>query len=118
MKPTPKGRPVSDRAIGICSRSHDAPSGFVPPIIPKPPASETAAANSPVAVPAIEALRIGCSMPSNVQSRVVIMDGLRGRRAAGTDVDGTHPLRTMPVRSADSLSIASVRTVEERVLRP
>jgi hypothetical protein len=77
MKPTPKGRAVSDRAIRICSLNHGAPPGFVPPIIPKPPASETAAANSPVAVPAIEALRIGRSIPSNAQSGVVIMNGLR-----------------------------------------
>ncbi len=93
MKPTPKGREVNDRAIRICSRSHDAPSGFVPPIIPKPPASETAAASSPVAVPAIEALRIGRSIPSNVQSGVMIMNGLRGRRATGADGNGTHSLR-------------------------
>src|SRR4029079_2488642 len=76
MKPTPKGRAGSDRAMRICLRNHDAPSGFVPPIMPKPPASETAAASAPVAVPAIEALRIGYSMPSNVQIGVVIMNGL------------------------------------------
>jgi hypothetical protein len=79
MKPTPKGRSVSERAIRICSRSQEAPSRFVPPIMPKPPAFETAAASSPVAVPAMEALRIGRSMPSSAQSGVVIMNGLLGQ---------------------------------------
>jgi len=81
----------------------------VPPIIPKPPASETAAANAPVAVPAIEALRIGWSMPSNGQSEVVIMRGLRGWCAAA-DVNGTNLSRTTPVHSGYP-SIASARTV-------
>ena len=89
---------MSDRAMEICSRNHVPPSQFVPPIIPKPPASETAAANAPVAVPAIEALRIGGSMPGSVQSGVVIMHGLRSRCVAAADVNGTNLSRTMPVR--------------------
>src|SRR5712672_739119 len=41
---------------------------------PKPPASETAAANSEPAVPPpIGALKIGCSMPSRSQIRVCSM---------------------------------------------
>jgi hypothetical protein len=44
-------------------------------------------------------LRIGRSMPSNVQSGVVIMHGLRGRRAAEADGNARNPPRTMPVRS-------------------
>src|SRR4051794_331088 len=77
MNPTPNGRSVRERAMWICSRTQLAPFGLVPPIIPKPPALETAAASWPVAVPAMEAFRIGCWIPSRLQSEVVIIGCLR-----------------------------------------
>src|SRR5262245_50622604 len=70
MKPTPKGRSVRSRAARIIARSPSGPSGVVPPISPKPPAAETAAASSAPAVRAIGALTIGCSIPSSSQIRV------------------------------------------------
>ena len=47
MKPTPKGRSVSLRTWAICWRSQSGPRSVVPPKVPSPPASETAAANCP-----------------------------------------------------------------------
>ena len=47
MKPTPKGRSVFPRTWANCCRSQSGPKSLVPPKVPNPPASETAAANSP-----------------------------------------------------------------------
>jgi len=73
MKPTPNGRSVRARTRRICSRSQSGPPERLAPIIPSPPAAETAAANSAVAAPAIGALRIGYSMPKRTVKRVWIM---------------------------------------------
>ena len=71
MKPTPNGRSVNSRASRICSTSHSAPPIVVPPMSPRPPASETAAASlAGTSPPPIGALRIGYSMPNTSQSRV------------------------------------------------
>ena len=60
-----EGTPGQGPGVGDLFAQPVAPPELVPPIMPKPPALETAAANSPVAVPDIEALKMGCSMPSN-----------------------------------------------------
>ena len=76
MKPTPNGYCVRLRTDLICSRNQSGLLPAVPPMRPNPPASETAAANSAVAVPAIGALMIGCSMPNKSQMRVWISGGI------------------------------------------
>ena len=70
MKPTPNGRSVRSRTSLICSRSQSGPPDKLAPIIPRPPAAETAAARSAVAAPAIGALMIGWSIPKSSQRRV------------------------------------------------
>jgi hypothetical protein len=57
----------------IWARSHSGPAPLVPPIMPKPPASDTALANAAAAVPPIGALISGWVIPSSVQSLVVSM---------------------------------------------
>jgi alkanesulfonate monooxygenase SsuD/methylene tetrahydromethanopterin reductase-like flavin-dependent oxidoreductase (luciferase family) len=66
-------REVCWRAARIWARNQSGPPRLVPPIIPKPPASETAAARSAPAVPAMGALRMGCSIVRRSQSRVRII---------------------------------------------
>ena len=69
----PNGRSVRARTRRICSRNQSGPPERLAPIIPSPPAAETAAASSAVAAPAIGALRIGWSMPKRAVKRVWII---------------------------------------------
>ncbi len=74
INPTPNGLSVISRTRLICKSNHSG-SGVVLPIpsIPNPPDSDTAAANSAVALVAIGAFKIGCFTPRKSVRAVLIM---------------------------------------------
>ena len=75
IKPMPNGRPAPEAifaSAAICSGVVAAPT----PIIPKPPAAETAAARRPPATPAIGADTIGAVNPNRSVSSVLVVSVL------------------------------------------
>ena len=69
---TPKGFSVRSRHSRIWSRTQSGPA-FIAEMMPRPPASETAAARLASAIHAMPPWKMGFSMPTRSQRGVLIM---------------------------------------------